>query len=346
MKRFIIIFILIWTLAEVGSGMRLQKLKQQYGLEYSPISFSFSKDQQIILNEFVEHRHVSLKYDSHLGWDKIELESQLTPKPNSIRVYGNRLSLDINDPICKYLETYSDDINCHDRTVDQYGLGQSLLKFKQDNQNFLDVGVVALLLDSEAINRSLNVFRPFLDPEPAIPLTKPRFILRKSSLALLPNPISSQSALEKMALGPMRLISLFFSGDYFYRYHYIRTWVDLLPSHQLMKVSKLRRMTVNKVPVYVGNKLNAKSEGYSTSLAVLKRFVEEARQLPKQKVIIVFVGEGDKTSANLSKTPLQNTSLAEPLANAGAAIIDATQFKASKTESINALLAKTILERV
>ncbi len=346
MKRFTIIFILIWILAELGSGMRLQKLKTQYGLEYSPISFSFSKAQQSFLDELAELRHTSLKYDSHLGWDTNELEPLFQKKRMSIRVYGNRQSLDAGDPICKYLEAHSNDMSCYDRTVDQYGLGQSLLKFKKDNQSLSGDGLVVLLLDPEVVNRSLNVFRPFLDPEANIPLTKPRFILRKNALALLPNPIFSRSALAGMALEPMQFISLFFNGDYFYRYHYIHTWVDLLPSHQLMKVSKLRRMTANKIPTYIDGELNMESEGYKTSLAILKRFVEEAKQMHNQKVIIVFASSPNQNGISPLKSANPNSLLAAPLVKSGARVIDATIFSEQSEKPFSAWLAKEIIKQV
>lgn len=78
-----------------------------------------------------------------------------------------------------------------------YGLDQSYLRFLEDYPK-VNTRIVTLGFISENIKRTLNVYRKFYWPKTRVVLTKPRFILKKGNLALLPNPLKKPEDIAKL----------------------------------------------------------------------------------------------------------------------------------------------------
>ena len=78
-----------------------------------------------------------------------------------------------------------------------YGTDQAYLRFLRDYPR-VRTPLVSLGLIPENINRVVSVYRKFYYPRTGIPATKPRFVLERSGLRLIENPIQSSADLDRL----------------------------------------------------------------------------------------------------------------------------------------------------
>ncbi|MFQ5636352.1 MAG: hypothetical protein ACE5G3_13625, partial [Gammaproteobacteria bacterium] len=83
--------------------------------------------------------------------------------------------------------------------VSGYGTDQAYLRFEKRYVGRLDVPYVVLLVMSENIARTVNVYRGFYQRMRKVRPTKPRFVLNaEGEIELLPNPIGASGEVAKL----------------------------------------------------------------------------------------------------------------------------------------------------
>jgi hypothetical protein len=79
--------------------------------------------------------------------------------------------------------------------VPAYGTDQALLRFEREGRRGARVVVCGLLLEN--IGRNVNRYRTLWSPRTQAPLVKPRFVLERGELALVPQPFESAPAMAR-----------------------------------------------------------------------------------------------------------------------------------------------------
>lgn len=83
--------------------------------------------------------------------------------------------------------------------VSGFAPDQALLYFRRLGPACARSRVLLVGAAPENINRVVNVYRPFYAPGTGIPLTKPRFVLQRGRLELLPNPVRTAGEVGRLA---------------------------------------------------------------------------------------------------------------------------------------------------
>ncbi|UCF05165.1 MAG: hypothetical protein JSV33_14805 [bacterium] len=160
--------------------------------------FSFYKLEQYVVDE-KDIDSLGRYYDSRLGWD-YHYETEYTERPHPV-TYGRPLMATFGDSFMHGTDVNDDETwqvylsSLVQADVFNFGTGgfgpdQAYLKYISITES-LEVPVAVLGVNSENINRLVNVYRPFYFPKTGIKLPKPRFMQMGGRMKLIPNPIRS-----------------------------------------------------------------------------------------------------------------------------------------------------------
>lgn len=120
-------------------------------------------------------------------------------------VYGNEVS--DSDAWCALLEGVSPGLEVLNYGVGGYGLDQAYLRYRREGRA-LGPEVVLIGFTPDDLRRVVNVYRRFVSTQ-EWPLAKPRFLLHDDqSLELLPNPLSTTAAYQRLVSDPRSVRSL------------------------------------------------------------------------------------------------------------------------------------------
>lgn len=90
------------------------------------------------------------------------------------------------------LEALEPSVEAINLGVSAYGTDQALLRFERDGRD-LGAQIACIGLQLENIGRNVNCYRPLWYPSTGGTSTKPRFVLEKGRLRLVPQPFASQA---------------------------------------------------------------------------------------------------------------------------------------------------------
>lgn len=239
-------------------------------------------------------------YDRELGWK----HHYATPFGERARPheYGHPVALAFGDSF-----THGDEVN-DDETWPQaladqfradvynfgvggYGADQALLRFRQVARN-VKAPVMLFAFELNNIARVVNRYRPFLLPTTGIALSKPRFILERGGLKLLPNPVERLEDLSRLT-DPAFVESL---GEDDYWYAVARgpslsfPYTRLLFNRSIWRQAFAERSFRGEVAPRPDEDVWPVSEPRALYLAILDAFVAEATALGSRPVLVVLPG--------------------------------------------------------
>jgi hypothetical protein len=170
------------------------------------------------------------------------------------------------------------------------------------------------------IERVINRFRPFINPDDSVVLGKPRYLLDGDNLILLPNAVSDPGVLRDPAWAEQNLAqhdSWFYPGT-FVRGPLDRSWlVRLVRTAAYKRARQPLQRTLTGYPLY-----NEDQEAYQVTRRILLKFAEDARAGGAAPVVLMMPGRLDLDLAKAGTPPY--AALVEQLRAAGAPTIDLT----------------------
>ncbi len=175
--------------------------------------------------------------------------------------------------------------------VGGYGLDQAFLRYKQDGIRF-NSHIIFIGFMTSNINRNVNVYRPFLRTNTEIPLSKPRFILKKNKLVLIKNPMEQLSQYQQILDHPEKILPKMAADDFFPHYFFKKEWkADFLPSVRLFKLVALR---INqKFMPKTGVQYEGETPALKITLRIFDEFVKTSLQNNSLPIILIFPRTSD-----------------------------------------------------
>jgi hypothetical protein len=211
--------------------------------------------------------------------------------------------------------------------VSGYGPDQAWLRYQRDGQPFHPCAVL-IGYYVEDIDRVVNRFRAFIDPNESVVLSKPRYLLDGDGLALLPNPTT-----DPMELADPRYVEAAFGAHdaWYFPGMYVSRPFDDLALVRLARTAAFRQSrvamarTYDRYPFY-----DEQGEAFQVAGRVLIQFAEQVRAIGASPVVIVFPGWRDLISVQQGG-PVY-ASFVNWLGQAGVPTIDLTGLIAEQVE--------------
>lgn len=205
--------------------------------------------------------------------------------------------------------------------VDAYGLDQSYLRYLQDGSRF-DPHIVLIGFMSENINRAVNVFRPFYQPQTGAPFVKPRYRLEGDGLALVPSPISGVEAYQTLLDDTETTLRRLGVNDHYYQVRYSGDALSRLPSRRLWRA--IANVLSGKDPLAPGfrdGRYDTGSEAYRITEKLIDQFYMAALDRNALPVILIYPDRKDMLRHDSGK-PQSYKPLIDHLENSGYGWID------------------------
>lgn len=306
-RYWVVLGVFLYGFIEALSFGALQFL-QTRRISYSPfLSTSLSDKHREYLTEFLESTTSYLAYSPQLGWTvrenshnrlfrsnsqgiRAEKEYSLIPPSDIVRIacfgdsytHGNEVSN--KETWEEALMRIGSGIEVLNFGVPAYGLDQAFLRYQYEGAQYKPQ-IVFIGFMTENIARHITVFRPFYYPPAAVPLSKPRFLLRDGILELYENPIQQFSQYRDLLAEPQRILPILGINDYYYRYAYKQEEWDLLPSVRLMKMMsyKLRYRLIGSDGEYREN-----TEAFQVTQRLFDTFYETVIRQGSLPIILLF----------------------------------------------------------
>ena len=205
-------------------------------------------------------------------------------------------------------------------------LTQSYLRYMKDARNFGGKHVIIGFMSNDA-QRTVNCFRPFVNPDSGAPLTKPFAKYVDGKFTIEPNPYSSLEdykkllANEPVELAKLRKIDyLTWSGQYSATNAVLRTFGYVWEARSLdanfdklmgAKLSPSRLVRKLLPPDVYGQAIyDPKTRGFKAITAMFERYHDQVVADGREPFIVVFPGPMD-VEAYEKKQPRQYASLIE-----------------------------------
>ena len=267
-----------------------------------------------------------IEYSNNADGLRAKRDYSLTPEPGIIRIsaYGDSYTYcdegRLEDCWTRRLERDLPNLEVLNFGVPGYGPDQAWLRYQQDGARRKPCAVT-IGYTVENINRVVNRFRPFYAPTTQIALSKPRFVLERGTLRLLPNPANRPELLKDPAwveanLGPDD--AWYFPGT-FVANPVDRLYVGSLARTALYKRERLATVRWNEERAE--QMYRPGSDAFEVVLAVLSGFAEQVRSDGATPVVLVFPwGEEIVNARNGHAQP--HAPLIEALRSHGVAVID------------------------
>lgn len=200
--------------------------------------------------------------------------------------------------------------------VPGFGIDQSLLRFRHEAPAYSPRIAIMGLIGVD-VSRHVNTFRPFLQ-EDTLVFAKPRFTLEEGRLVLVPNPMPSAGAYQRLLDDPGRVLPALgrLDGGWNLRAHVGP--FDPLPSVRVAKLAleTWRRRRAQAGGLAAGGPL-ASPEALAVTQALLESFCREARGAGARPLILFFPTAADLAAPAPSYAPLRDA-----LGESGATLLD------------------------
>ncbi|MBI4859470.1 MAG: SGNH/GDSL hydrolase family protein [Candidatus Riflebacteria bacterium] len=175
--------------------------------------------------------------------------------------------------------------------VQAYGMDQSWLRYREEGAA-RGPHIVLIAFMPESCHLAVCVYRPFYLFQSGVVLTKPRFVLQGDRLTLLPNPLSELTGYERLIADPASVLPRLGEHDFFYHARYHEGPFDGSPLVRLIKVARsIYHLRYSKNAIQAGSLLNARSEAYRISVAMLEGFYREVLANGSVPVILFLPDE-------------------------------------------------------
>jgi hypothetical protein len=203
--------------------------------------------------------------------------------------------------------------------VTGYGPDQAWLRYQRDGRPF---GACAVLIGYfvEDIDRVVNRFRPFIDPNDSVILSKPRFVLSGDGLTLLPNPTADPRQLRdpryvEEVLGPHD--AWYFPGTFLAGPFDGLSIVSVARTAAYRQSRAALARTANRYPFY-----DDRGEAFQVTSRVLREHARQVWADGASPVVVIFPGERDLIESR-DRRPV-HAPLASWLVQAGVPVVDLT----------------------
>lgn len=153
--------------------------------------------------------------------------------------------------------------------VSGYGIDQAFLRYKEVNNKY-NPDIILLGVQFENVKRHVNILRPFYSHITDIPYSKPRFIMNKEELKLIPNPIlditKTVEIIKEFVNWPFSIYESFYGkADYSSQFLYF--------SNTYQVTSSLISTLNSEFEFY-----NSNSESFIITKNIFKKFLEECNE--------------------------------------------------------------------
>ena len=226
--------------------------------------------------------------------------------------------------------------------VPAYGPDQAWLRYQQRGTEYRPCSVLIGFMP-ENIHRVVNRFRPFYQPETAIVLSKPRFVLDGDGLALLPNPARHASDLSDVAWVERELGR---DDHWYYPGMFASSPLDVLAMGRLVRTTRFRNH-VAEAPYAANDEkglewaYESQGEAFEITSRVLIEFARQVRRDGMTPVVLVFGRENDVIAKRQGKDRVYEP-LLERLQEADVATIDLTDAlgREARRRSVESMIDK------
>jgi hypothetical protein len=284
-------------------------------------------------------------YQSNLAGMRADREYAVDPSPGVRRLaaFGDSFThcdeVEYSDCWTRLLEADWPDTEVLNYGVPGYGPDQAWLRYQREGNAFRPCAVLIGYMP-ENINRVVNRFRPFYQPETAIFLSKPRYLLDGDGLALLPNPARGPEDLRDMEwvereLGPH---DPWYSAGLF-----ATSPLDDLISVRLTKTALFKYLS--PAPAYAARDeqhlkeaYDLRGEAFEVTARVLTDFASSVRRTGATPVVVLF-GRSEEIAAKRRNDDRVYEPLLDRLRHEGIATVDLT-------ESLGRAARRTSLDRL
>lgn len=157
---------------------------------------SFDHDLGWVPTADSTHVGGGITYQANRAGLRSDREYEVSPAPGTRRIaaFGDSFTYceEVDFPDCwtARLEDGLDNSEVLNFGAPGYGPDQALLRYQRDGRAYGSCAVLIGYL-TENVNRVVNRFRPFYEPNSGLVLAKPRFLLGGDGLTLLANPAAS-----------------------------------------------------------------------------------------------------------------------------------------------------------
>jgi hypothetical protein len=279
------------------------------GVRYQAIlADHLSAENRRAIEEFLGGRNSPFQLDSVLGWalrpgfssETVTVDAagrrRSLDRPrtqvNAVRVmaFGDSFTFggDVADP-----DSYPEALARLDHGIDvanfgvpAYGLDQAFLRYSMERTRARSQIVVIGYL-SENICRNVSVFRPFYNPNTVFPLAKPRYVAGGQALRLIPNPLPTAEAYERLLANPTDTLAELGRHDAHYRALPHAGAEDRSATVRLVKLAAAQLAPTNRGGCY------GDAEAFSVTTALFERFYETACLDGAEPVILIFPTRAD-----------------------------------------------------
>jgi hypothetical protein len=294
-----------------------------------------------------------LQLDSVLGWrfragfrgprDRISLQGLRSEReytaapPDSVMriaafgdsfVYGSEVANDAAWTV--RMEQLSARVELLNYGVGGYGDDQAYLRFLAEVGR-LKPRVVIMGFVSDDLRRVTNVYRRFISTQ-EVPLFKPRFVLRDSSLTLLPNPAPTRDSYLRYAREPQAVRELKPLDQWYEAAVYDNPLYDHLATVRLVSFlwSRVHRRYLDPERIWHGESMNRQSEAFLLQTRIFERFVQAADSIGVQP-LIVFLPDARSVERARAGQPTVYANLADEVASRRLPHMDAIEaFRAAE----------------
>jgi hypothetical protein len=177
--------------------------------------------------------------------------------------------------------------------VDAYGPDQSVLRYVEDGHRFRP-HLVLIGFMSENLLRAVNVFRPFYEPGTGAPFAKPRFVLERGGLRLIPNPLPEVAGYR--ALLDDSEATLQALGRYDHYYQVLDRYRAGLRLPSLTLLGRVMQEVTGRDPLAPGLRhgmYDTTAEAYRVTALIFERFHEAALDHGSLPIVLLFPNRTD-----------------------------------------------------
>ena len=319
------LFSLVYLCIEIAAFAGLAVLEKWKSVAYEPVRFELTEQNRELIKRLIDDRTGYRKLSASLGWTnkpnarfsvphngdagtfEININAQglrgkndypLSPDKNTIRVlaFGDSFTFgaEVGDQDCwtEKLNASTPRLEVLNFGVPGFSLDQALLRYEEEGTQF-SPRIVLMGFLTENIKRHVNVYRPFLYKN-GFPAAKPRFLLEKEAIELLPNPLPTRDHYQDLLENESEVITTLGKHDYFYQQDYHEGHFDILPSVRLYKIlSHDLREGLGGDAIMKDNRYNTASEAFAITIELFKRFSHTVRADNALPIAVIFPHNGD-----------------------------------------------------
>lgn len=322
MLRRLVFALSIYLAAEGFSFAGLQLLRIVRGITYFPMRSTLTPEARGGLDAFLAAgQGARMGMDPVLGWvPKPSAEVNAAgirddrdydphPAPGMLRVsafgdsftYGADVRLGEN--WAKQVSAMRPTIEVLNYGVGAYGLDQGYLRYLQVGRDYHPHAVFIGYM-TENLARNVNVYRGFYGTFYRDTIfSKPRFLVDRGALVLLPNPLASLADYRRFRDNEETVLSQLGRHDYHYARQYPAGPLDFLPSVRLGKMVAAQIRGTRQTPILKADgRYEPQSEAYEVTIRIFDAFYRKVLDDGALPIIVVLPDTNDQARSRAGKS--------------------------------------------